>query len=65
MELILKYFPDLQPSQIEQFTQLEDLYKDWNSKINLISRKDIDELYLKHVLHSLAIGKFVQFSDKT
>lgn len=61
MELILKYFPDLTPNQIQQFASLEELYKDWNSKINVISRKDIEELYLKHVLHSLAIAKFVKF----
>ncbi|WP_397363674.1 16S rRNA (guanine(527)-N(7))-methyltransferase RsmG [Olleya sp. R77988] len=65
MELILKYFPDLTPLQIEQFTKLESLYKDWNLKINVVSRKDIDELYLRHVLHSLAIAKVVQFKDDT
>ena len=52
MDLILKYFPDLTARQIEQFAALEALYKDWNSKINVVSRKDIDELYLRHVLHS-------------
>ena len=57
MEFILKYFPDLTDVQINQFQQLEALYQDWNSKINVISRKDIDELYVKHVLHSLAIAK--------
>lgn len=61
MELILKYFPDLTPLQIEQFTKLESLYQDWNLKINVVSRKDIDELYLRHVLHSLAIAKIVDF----
>ncbi|WGD35293.1 16S rRNA (guanine(527)-N(7))-methyltransferase RsmG [Olleya sp. YS] len=61
MELILKYFPDLTPLQIEQFKKLENLYKDWNLKINVVSRKDIDELYLRHVLHSLAIAKVIQF----
>ncbi|PKG49899.1 MULTISPECIES: 16S rRNA (guanine(527)-N(7))-methyltransferase RsmG [Olleya] len=61
MELILKYFPDLTPLQIEQFTKLEALYQDWNLKINVVSRKDIDELYLRHVLHSLAIAKIVDF----
>lgn len=65
MELILKYFPDLTPLQIEQFTKLEALYKDWNLKINVVSRKDIDELYLRHVLHSLAIAKVIQFEDET
>ncbi len=63
MELILKYFPDLTEKQIEQFTALENLYKDWNLKINVVSRKDIDELYLRHVLHSLAIAKVINFKD--
>lgn len=63
MELILKYFPDLTENQINQFEALESLYKDWNAKINVVSRKDIDELYLKHVLHSLAIAKVIQFTD--
>ncbi|RAJ14559.1 16S rRNA (guanine(527)-N(7))-methyltransferase RsmG [Olleya aquimaris] len=63
MELILKYFPDLTPLQIEQFKKLENLYKDWNLKINVVSRKDIDELYLRHVLHSLAIAKVIQFKE--
>jgi 16S rRNA (guanine527-N7)-methyltransferase len=61
LELILKYFPDLTPIQLEQFTKLYDLYTDWNSKINVISRKDIDELYSRHVLHSLGIAKVIQF----
>ncbi len=61
MEEILKQFPDLTPIQIEQFSKLAELYKDWNSKINVISRKDIDELYTRHVLHSLAIAKIQQF----
>ena len=61
MDEILKYFPNLTKKQIEQFGQLETLYKDWNSKINVISRKDIDELYVKHVLHSLGIAKVVDF----
>jgi 16S rRNA (guanine527-N7)-methyltransferase len=63
MELILKYFPNLTEQQIEQFEALLPLYKDWNAKINVISRKDIDELYLRHVLHSLAIAKVMPFSD--
>jgi 16S rRNA (guanine527-N7)-methyltransferase len=63
MELILKYFPDLTEIQIQQFEALEGLYKDWNAKINVVSRKDIDDLYLKHVLHSLAIAKVIQFKD--
>lgn len=62
MELILKYFPDLTETQIQQFEALEGLYKDWNSKINVISRKDIDELYLRHVLHSLGIAKVMKFA---
>nr|WP_262901973.1 16S rRNA (guanine(527)-N(7))-methyltransferase RsmG [Winogradskyella vincentii] len=65
VELILKYFPHLSDSQIQQFEALEALYKDWNSKINVVSRKDIDELYLKHVLHSLGIAKVIEFKDKT
>jgi len=58
LELIATYFPELLPHQIEQFKSLEGLYKDWNSKINVISRKDIDSLYEKHVLHSLSIARF-------
>lgn len=65
MELILKYFPNLSEVQKEQFSKLFDLYSDWNSKINVVSRKDIDELYLRHVLHSLGIAKVVQFKDGT
>ena len=61
MEIIHKYFKDLTAIQIEQFSKLQELYKDWNLKINVVSRKDIDELYLRHVLHSLAIAKVVQF----
>ncbi|MBT3544438.1 MAG: 16S rRNA (guanine(527)-N(7))-methyltransferase RsmG [Saprospiraceae bacterium] len=61
MELILKYFPDLTERQKSQFAQLENLYKEWNNKINVISRKDIDNIYLHHVLHSLAIAKVIQF----
>ena len=61
MEIIHKYFKDLTAIQIEQFSKLQELYKDWNLKINVVSRKDIDELYLRHVLHSLAIAKLVQF----
>ena len=65
MEEILKHFPDLTDVQINQFVQLESLYNDWNSKINVISRKDIDELYTKHVLHSLAIAKIQAFEPGT
>ena len=61
MELIRKYFPDLTEDQIEKFEKLEELYKDWNLKINVVSRKDIDELYLRHVLHSLGIAKIQEF----
>ncbi|MCF7568903.1 16S rRNA (guanine(527)-N(7))-methyltransferase RsmG [Sabulilitoribacter arenilitoris] len=63
MDLILKYFPNLNKDQIENFKKLEILYKDWNLKINVVSRKDIDELYLRHVLHSLAIAKLIQFKE--
>ena len=65
MNLIQHYFPDLTAEQIHQFEQLEDLYKDWNLKINVVSRKDIDELYLRHVLHSLGIAKVIQFKPGT
>lgn len=65
MDIILKYFPNLSEEQINQFKQLEFLYKDWNAKINVISRKDIDELYLKHVLHALGIAKVISFKSKT
>lgn len=65
MELIKKYFPQISERQEEQFNALFDLYKDWNSKINVISRKDIDELYLHHVLHSLGIAKFINFKEGT
>lgn len=63
MQLILKYFPNLTEDQINKFKQLESLYQDWNLKINVVSRKDIDELYLRHVLHSLAIAKIIQFKN--
>ncbi|MCK0158687.1 16S rRNA (guanine(527)-N(7))-methyltransferase RsmG [Cellulophaga sp. F20128] len=59
--IILKYFPDLTDVQKEHFVALESLYADWNTKINVVSRKDIEEIYLRHVLHSLAIAKFQQF----
>jgi 16S rRNA (guanine527-N7)-methyltransferase len=61
MDLILKYFPELTPEQHEQFAALSSLYQDWNLKINVVSRKDIDELYLRHVLHSLGIAKIETF----
>ena len=63
MNSILKYFPDLTEKQTKQFAALDALYREWNSKINVISRKDIDNLYLHHVLHSLSIAKFLQFQD--
>ncbi|OYU79189.1 MAG: 16S rRNA (guanine(527)-N(7))-methyltransferase RsmG [Flavobacterium sp. BFFFF1] len=65
MDEILKYFPELTDTQKEQFTRLEALYHDWNAKINVISRKDIDQLYTKHVLHSLAIAKVQPFAPGT
>lgn len=65
MKLITTYFTDLSEEQLEQFAMLDSLYKEWNAQINVISRKDIDELYLKHVLHSLAIAKVVHFKDGT
>ena len=65
MDLLLKYFPNLTQLQISQFSQIQELYKDWNLKINVVSRKDIDELYLRHVLHSLGIAKVVQFKPNT
>lgn len=61
MEEILKYFPGIDDVQQERFRALEELYKDWNLKINVVSRKDIDEIYERHVLHSLGIAKCVQF----
>ncbi|MDR1089896.1 MAG: 16S rRNA (guanine(527)-N(7))-methyltransferase RsmG [Prevotella sp.] len=65
MDIILKYFPNISEEQKKQFAALYDLYVDWNSKINVISRKDIENLYLHHVLHSLAIAKLIQFTDGT
>jgi len=58
---VLKYFTDLTGHQIQQFALLEKLYREWNEKVNVISRKDIDSLYLHHVLHSLSIAKFINF----
>mgnify|MGYP000207984125 FL=1 len=65
MELILKYFPRLTEKQKEQFAALYDLYTDWNSKINVISRKDITNLYEHHILHSLGIAKVINFTPGT
>lgn len=62
MDTLLKYFPNLIEKQKEQFAALFDLYLDWNSKINVISRKDIENLYVHHVLHSLGIAKMIDFS---
>lgn len=61
MDIITKYFPTLTSEQIQQFAQLDTLYRDWNDKINVISRKDIDSLYTHHVLHSLGIAKIINF----
>lgn len=65
MEIILKYFPNLTEEQRRQFTALYDLYLDWNAKINVISRKDIENLYEHHVLHSLALAKVIDFKPGT
>jgi 16S rRNA (guanine527-N7)-methyltransferase len=63
LEIVLKYFADFTGEQLEQFSKLEQLYKEWNEKINVISRKDIDSLYERHVLHSLAIAALCSFDD--
>jgi 16S rRNA (guanine527-N7)-methyltransferase len=65
MEIISKYFKNLSDSQIDAYKQLQPLYAEWNAKINVISRKDIDELFERHVLHSMAIAKFVRFTPGT
>lgn len=65
MEKILKYFPEITEEQKRQFTKLDELYREWNAKINVISRKDIDNLYEHHVLHSLAIAKTLHFKART
>ena len=65
MEIILKYFPNLTEEQRKQFAALYDLYIDWNSKINVISRKDIENLYEHHVLHSLGIAQVIRFRPGT
>ena len=65
METIIKHFPDLSEIQINQFKKLEELYKFWNAQINVISRKDIDDLYTRHVLHSLGIAKVQPFQPKS
>lgn len=63
MELIDKYFPDITPEQRRQFAALYGLYEEWNAKINVVSRKDFDQLYLRHILHSLAIARVCSFDD--
>jgi 16S rRNA (guanine527-N7)-methyltransferase len=65
ISIILKYFPDLTETQKKQFAELQSLYQHWNSQINVISRKDIDLLYERHVLHSLGIAKVISFKPKT
>ena len=65
MQIIHKYFPDLTEKQIEQFTDLQQLYQHWNAQINVISRKNMDTLYTNHILHSLAIAKVIQFEKGT
>jgi len=65
MVLIQKYFPDLSPTQVQQFRMLDSVYREWNERINVISRKDIEHLYERHVLHSLSVAKVVQFADGT
>ncbi|MEM7102547.1 MAG: 16S rRNA (guanine(527)-N(7))-methyltransferase RsmG [Bacteroidota bacterium] len=65
MESIYRYFSDLSPRQIEQFEMLDPLYREWNEKINVISRKDIDNLYIRHILHSLSIAAVISFRDGT
>lgn len=65
MDILLKYFPNISETQRKQYAMLQDLYNDWNSKINVISRKDIDNLYLHHVVHSLAIAKVANFTPGT
>ena len=63
--ILLKYFPELSQKQKEDFIKLGELYKDWNNKLNLISRKDLDNLYEKHILHSLSIAKIISFKKNT
>jgi 16S rRNA (guanine527-N7)-methyltransferase len=65
MQIIQKYFPDLSEKQLHQFSDLKELYEHWNAQINVISRKNMDTLYINHVLHSLAIAKVVQFAKGT
>lgn len=65
MDVIRKYFPNLTSEQLSQFEAMGDLYPEWNEKINVISRKDIENLYVNHILHSLSIAKFISFTDGT
>jgi len=65
MDIIQKYFPELPAKQLDQLDSLKELYANWNEKINVISRKDIDQLYERHVLHSLAIAKIISFKPTT
>src|SRR5690606_35578398 len=65
MEVITNYFPELDPGQLQQLASLKECYADWNAKINVISRKDIDHLYKRHVLHSLAIARVISFKIDT
>lgn len=65
MEIVQDYFPDLTEKQVKQFQLLKSLYQEWNNKINVISRKDIDHLYERHVLHSLAVAKVIRFKNGT
>ena len=65
LKIIEKYFPNLTDDQKEQFQQLKPLYEEWNAQINVISRKDIESLYERHVLHSLSLAKFISFKDRT
>jgi len=65
MEIIKKYFPELDNHQLSQFAQLGELYREWNERINVVSRKDIDHLYERHILHSLGIAKVIEFKDNS
>ncbi|MFY9151319.1 MAG: 16S rRNA (guanine(527)-N(7))-methyltransferase RsmG [Prolixibacteraceae bacterium] len=65
MEIITKYFPDLNGQQVDQFGKLKGLYEEWNARINVISRKDIEQIYERHVLHSMSISKIIQFKPGT
>jgi 16S rRNA (guanine527-N7)-methyltransferase len=65
IENILRYFPDLSDSQIHQFSEIKEIYQIWNSRINVISRKDFDNFFIHHILHSLAVAKFIEFVNGT